>query len=576
MTEVLRTESVLVDTARATIYAPFVLAQVPRFLGKIDREPASRTYGSFDRENWAWKFRDFPIGVLQWAGMLPLAWLWRLDLPDNRYRDSHELLVWTRAALDELLRRQHRNGAFDSVGPNTQDYGASLAACYYLAATARTLGSALPEHDQARVRAAMARAIAFAPNATEDYAYISNHHALFALGVLAASEYCDEPRWRAQADSIVADIIAHQSPDGFYAEYGGNDPGYESLGIDFLARIWVRTRDATLLASLRRAVAYYAYAPQLDGSLGGALGSRHTRLWFPGGFEQLASVIPEAAAVAAFMRARLQRAEVVTPETVDAQNLPVMLGSYLTACQANDTPRPPQPLPCETLRGHTAFSQGMHASGTDQYYAVAALHKGGLMRVVERARQQLVYEDAGWIARSEGRTYASQLLGLSEFQTAAGGAVSIRARFGLVRQEQLTPWRFVLLRLLNLTVFRSLLLGNLVRRLLIARLITSAVPGPIVLTRHIRFSDSRIDVHDALRLTEPLRIDMLELARSFTGIHMGSAKYFHPSDALSLVAPSTAGLAQRLTREQQCELRYTILFDADTVSIVADPSRGDA
>lgn len=550
-----------VDAVRAGIYAPLVLAQVPRLLGKLDREPYSRTYGSFDRENWAWKFRDFPIGVLQWAGMLPLAWLWKLDLPGSGWRASPALSEWTRAALNELLRRQHPNGAFDSVGPYTQDHGASLAACYYLSETARLLGDELSDEQQARVRDAMTRAIAFAGRATEDYAYISNHHALFALGLVAASEWCGEPSWRERADETVREIIAHQSPDGFYEEYGGNDPGYESLGIDYLARMWSRTGDAALLDSLRRAVDYYRYAPQIDGSLGGALGSRHSRLWFPAGFERLAAHIPEAASVAAYMRSRLCNGEVVTPATVDAQNLPVMVASYLSACQAVGAPREVSPLPCEQLRGASAFAGGMHVTGTDSYYSISALHKGGVMRVVGREQRRLVYEDAGWVVRANGRTYASQLLGLSRFQTSADcRSVRVSASFGLVRQDQLTPGRFVVLRLLNLTVFRSLLLGNWVRRFLISRLITSTQAAPMILERDVRFLDDRIEVHDTLRLSAPWTIERLDLARSFTGIHMGSAKYFHPSEMLTLDVPSTGGLSERLTRERSCEVRFAILL----------------
>jgi hypothetical protein len=568
MTDARREETVRVDAARGGIYAPLALAEVPRLLGKLDREPHSRTYGSFDRENWAWKFRDFPIGVLQWAGMLPLAWLWKLDLPGSSWRESPALGQWTRAALNELLRRQHGNGAFDSVGPYTQDHGASLAACYYLAETARLLGPELTEQEHARIRDSITRAVAFAGRATEDYAYISNHHALFALGLVAAAEWCDEPRWRERADETVREIISHQSADGFYEEYGGNDPGYESLGIDYLARMWSRTNDATLFDSLRRAVEYYWYAPQLDGSLGGAFGSRHSRLWFPAGFERLAGKIPEAASVAAYMRARLCHGEVVTPANVDAQNLPVMLASYLSACQATEPALATSPLPCEDLRGAKVFLSGTHVAGTDRYYAVAALQKGGVIRVVERHRQRLAYDDAGWIAQSNGRTYASQLLGLSKFQsTDSGRAAVVRASFGLVRQDQLTPVRFVVLRLLNLTVFRSLVLGNWVRRFLISRLITSTAPAPISLERELRFLDDRVEVHDTLRLSAALTIDSLDLVRAFTGIHMGSAKYFHPSEMMAIDMPSTAGLAESLTRSRSCELRFAVVFGADGVRI---------
>jgi hypothetical protein len=48
---------------------------------------------------------------------------------------------------------------------------------------------------------------------------------------------------------------------------------------------------------------------------------------------------------------------------------------------------------------------------------------------------------------------------------------------------------------------------------------------------------------------------------------MGSAKYFHPSEMLALSMPATAGLAERLTRDQSCELRFAIELAAGDVRI---------
>ena len=65
-------------------------------------------------------------------------------------------------------------------------------------------------------------------------------------------------------------------------------------------------------------------------------------------------------------------------------------------------------------------------------------------------------------------------------------------------------------------------------------------------------------MHDTLRLADPLQVDSLELARTFTGIHMGSAKYFHPSESSAIALPLTNGLAQELTRARTCEVRFAI------------------
>jgi hypothetical protein len=548
-------------SVRTSVYAPLALAEVPRLLGLLDREPASPTYGSFDRDHWSWKFRDFPLVMPQWA-VYALALLWKLALPESPWRGSTRLLEWTRAALAELCKRQRPDGAFDSVGPNSRDYGATLASIYYLAETARVLGSALPAGEQARVRLAIERAARSAETNTEDYAFIANHHALYALGLRSAAAWLNQPSLEARAGAMVAEILSRQSVDGFYEEYGGNDPGYETLGIYYLARYWELTGDARVLASLERAVDYYSHALQLDGSAGGAIGSRHTRLYFPGGFEILAGVLPMASAIADYQRARLSRGEVVSLANVDAQNLYVVLLSTLHACAAVQEALAPAPLPCRALRGVRRFSNGLVVAGRERYYAVAALHKGATLRVHSRESEALVYEDAGYLVRSRGRLYASQINGLSQPKELGDRAErqATQARLGRVRLVVVTPLSFLLLRIANLTLFRSPALGRLIRRWIVSQLVTANEPGPFSLEREIRFGEDEIEVSDVLRAEPGARADSCELTRAFTAVHMGSARYFHSSELSETPLPDTRHVAQRLSRGLPAGVRFSLRF----------------
>jgi len=516
-----------VDPARAAVYAPFVLEAAPRLLSDLDREPHSKSYGSFDRDHWSWKFRDFPILMTQWA-LYPLALLWRLDLPGSIYCGSPQLLGWTLAALRELCARQHASGAWDAIGPNNQDYGGALGSIYYLSETARVLGDALPGPDRVQIAGCIERAARFARRSAEDHAFVSNHQALYALGWRAAGEWTNDAECARRSDETLGEILARQHADGFYAEYAGFDPGYETLGIQYLARLWEQTRDERLLASLRRAVAFFAHAVHPDGSVGGAYGSRRTRLYFPAGFEILASEIPEAAGVAEFVRARLARGEVVTPAQVDAQNAYVVNLSYLHACTATAPPLASAPLPCEVLRGDQLFSSGLLAAGTGAYYGVFALGRGGAGRVHARATGELAYEDAGLVVRDRSGLHASGLA-RTEFRRIAEGDYEAEGALGIVQQEQLTPLRFLGLRVLNLTLFRSPALGRWVRRRVIERLITRSPQSPFRFTRRISLRAKEVELVDVVRGTTRLSAEEVSLVREFTPIHMGSAKTFHPS-----------------------------------------------
>src|SRR5690606_25490846 len=191
--------------------------------------------------------------------------------------------------------------------PNEQNPGPTLGVAHALAETARLVADDIAPARRTRLLDAIGRACDFALTREEDHGFVSNHWALFAVTFQTARELLGDARYGRRAEAMIDRIIEQQSPDGWYREYDGPDPGYESLGIFHLAVHWNRTRSQRVLDSLRRSVDAYAHFVHPDGSIGGVYGSRHTSLYFPGGFELLAAEVPMAAAVARFMAARLDR-----------------------------------------------------------------------------------------------------------------------------------------------------------------------------------------------------------------------------------------------------------------------------
>lgn len=560
-------------------YSTAALREAPRLLSLLDREPHSPTYGSFDREHWGWKFRDFPLGMQQTA-VYPLALLWQHPFTDNPYHQNGRLLEWIFAAIQQTLDRQHENGAFDAFAPNEQDPGPTLGVLHGLLEAWRLVGAKASPQLTARFHSAARRACDFAMRReeTELHAFVSNHWALFAVALLDAAELLGAERYRRRSDQLIARIIREQSSDGWYNEYGGPDPGYESLGIFHLAVYWQRTGAPELLQSLRRSIEFYSHCVHPDGSVGGCYGSRHTALYFPGGFEILAGEIPEAAAVAAFLRKRLHRGNVLTPAVSDAENLPSQCYSYLEAALAAQRQADPAtlPLPCESLDGTRHFKDsGLTFAARDAYYAVVHGKRGGLCRVFDKRTGKLAYEDSGYVIRSAGKLWASQLAGLGAADEAtAAGEVACAAQFAQVRPLVPTPARFLLLRLLNLTLFRSPALGEWLRRQIVARLILSRRPGPFALRRRIAFQQKAVAFHDLLEATAPAEVEAVELPRRFAGIHMGSAKYFHPAELEAIQQAPVADLARVLHGQRRAENRFRIeLGENEKTELVASLSR---
>lgn len=545
------------------LYSLAAVAQVPRLLGMLDREPDSKTFGSFDREHWGWKFRDFPITMLQTA-IYPLALLWRHSFPDSRCYRQARVLRWIEGAVKNTCSRQHRNGAFDSVAPYTRSYGVTLAIIHCLTEVLRVLGDDLPSETVDLVRMAVRRGCEFAEKGREDYAFISNHQALFALSWLNASEFLNEPRHRDRADETIEEILRQQSREGWYREYDGADPGYESLGIFHLAKYWQRTRSPQLLESLRRSIEFYAHCVHPDGSIGGVYGSRHTQLYFPAGFEILATEIPLAASIAAFMREKIAQGNVPTPAVSDPENLVPLLYAYLEASlvpEAEPSEKPLPRLPPEELSGWRQYpDSGLAILGTRRYYSIVSTAKGGVCRIFDRQTQRIAYEDSGYVVRAAGRQWSSQHLGLGKKVDGAENELVCETVFSKVQQELPTPVKFLLLRLLNLTLFRNRVLGEWVQGVIVKRLIRKATPGPLRLRRAIRFGAEQIDFCDQIALTKPVQIQDVALPRSLLAIHMGSAKYFYSSELIPLPGAPVQGMVRELNERRLARCKFALRF----------------
>jgi hypothetical protein len=552
-------------TTSASVYARHALAQIPRLISHLDREPQSLNYGSLDRGFWAWKFRDCAVTMFQ-SGIVPLAYVWHYPLPENSWHKSNRLLEWIAGALEHLRRMQNKDGSFNVWGPGTRNPGVGLALALVACKALEILEPHLDARLAAGLREMMERACNFGLDHEEDYAFISNHQAHFALAFLSAGELLGKPRFRERASEIVERILAAQSPDGWYTEYGGPDPGYESLGISYLAAFWQRTRSSRLLDSLGRSVEFFSYCAHPDGSVGGAYGSRHTQQYFPAGFELLSAKNPLAASVARFLRERLERGNIVTPASVDAENLAVFAENYLEACLAPplqaDAPLPP--LPCESFDGVQNFpASGITFAGRPTYYAVVNGAKGGACRVFDRRTGNLAYEDAGYIVSAGGRRWTSQRqIENPASDRAPAGEARTSVAFTEVRPDAMSPLRFVLFRLACLTIFRSRRLGAWLQRHIVARLITASRKGPLRLERRVRFGENEIEFSDRIELERQMPVSALEITRSFTAIHMGSSRYYHPAELEETPLPDLRGVARELEARRAASWIFRLRFSA--------------
>ena len=279
------------DPALRNLYLTAALADVPRLLGAIDRNPFRPTYGCLDRQYWHYRTSSFPSGMYQ-EGVLPLALVYATDLPGNRWQGEPRVRELAIAALRFTTRSGHPDGSCDDYYPLERALGAAVFSLQAAAEAYRILQLDDPE----LLRWFRRRADWLIRH--DESGRLANHQALAVLGLLRVGQITGKQAYRDAAGARLERLLAWQSDEGWFEEYGGADPGYQTLTIDCLANVRKLTGDVTLDEPLRRAVAFARLFLHPDGSYGGEYGSRGTYHFYPHGMELLAPENPQAADLA--------------------------------------------------------------------------------------------------------------------------------------------------------------------------------------------------------------------------------------------------------------------------------------
>lgn len=466
-------------------YLAEALPYLPSILQLLDRDPTSPTAGCFDRSYWHFRTMDFPSGMAQELA-LPLALAWKHPFPGSRWHGEPRLREWVLAALGFAARSAHADGSCDDYYPFERALGATVYSLHALAASWR-----LVEADDPALRAFLAKRARFVA-ATGESGVLANHHAIAAAALQEVFRITGDEAFARAARAKAREVLGHQHAEGWFREYEGFDPGYQTVTVDFLARYWKDSGDDEVLGGLERAVALLERVQHPDGAFGGEYGSRSTYHAQPHGFEVLGPRLPAAHRVAdrllrAFAAGR--RASNDDDRLLGHHVYPCLLAWLDWAPRREATPAAPPPE-------RTLFPAcGVAIDRRDDAFLVAGLKKGGPFRAWAGGR--LLANDSGPVIElADGRRLVAHLAHDAEIREEDGAWVS-RGRFHEAKRERMTPAKSVLLRVVMLTAGRFA--RTLVRRLLQKRLILGRAPAPFSFERRFERTPRGFRVTDTIR-----------------------------------------------------------------------------
>lgn len=531
---------------------------IHHLISEQNRDPHTPAYGCFDRRYWGWKLADFPEATFQ-RNVYPFALLYD-DAQSDFFRNPN-LREGIISGLKYAATIQHKDGSFDQAFPNEHSFGATAFLLHDLLEAYRVVREDISDDIQKCIENCLFRASEFLCSHGEHHGLISNHIAGAALSLFVSADYFQEDHFRECGESFAQVVLQYQSREGWFIEYAGADPGYQTLCIYYLSKIFRLWPTDELEDALKRAIEFVSFFAHPDGTFGGEYGSRRTSIYYPGGMAILKGHFSLADHLNREMFMSVGRGTTVNLVSVDIGNMAPLLSNYICALQAGeDNVNPdPTPLPWETSNICKDFPDaGIFIRSTDYLYSILGVSNGGVLKVFDRNSGKALWDDGGYIcALGNGKWITTQITDLKNESTIAARDIELSSDFYCVLHSMPTPFRFLLLRLLNLTVMRSTWLGDIVKKRLVKLLVSGKQKQAMWLERRVSFLDKKVVVRDYLRKSEKLHLESVEYGRRFNGIHMASAGYYDGVQTSEVPTIPKVDV-EHLNRTHSCEVSVVI------------------
>lgn len=502
-------------------YTDEALRYLPRLFQMEDKNPYSPTYGSFDRSYWHYRTMDFPCGMYQ-EFCLPLALAYANPFPDNSFYQVERVRELALAGVDYAMRSSHSDGSCDDYFPYERALGALVFSLHAITETCLVLGEKRPHWLEF-----FARRADYLANHNET-GQLTNHQALAALALYNTYLVTGEERFKKASDDYLQIVRDWFHPDeGWFQEYEGADPGYQSCTVAFLAKLYKKSGDASILDMLNPAVDFCWHFMHPDGSYAGEYGSRNTYHFYPHGFEVMAPHNQRAAQVADhFLTHSLPLRTRYYND--DDRMCAHYLYDWMQAYQDFSPVRAQVPLSERPPFRKYFHKAGMVVMDTGDYHAALNLHKGGVIKIT--TPRGPLYSDTGLIGNtSTDEVIVSHMV--QDYDTSADPDLEIYSVAGQMcrRKSRLaTPLSQIAFRLVNLTVGRFW--PNFLRATLQKLLITGKSVTEYRFRREFQFAPDGVRISN--RMEKPAGappLQNLHVGSDATSIYVANSNVYQKS-----------------------------------------------
>lgn len=505
-----------------TVYKKILLENLPTLLNLYDQDPLSDTFGVGDRLHWGWKVSDFANATLQ-GGVHSLAIAIQLNLVDK----TDEVLSIIDSAIRAIPKIATSKGSLQEAYPKEHSWCVTALVAFDTLSAIKYLGDRLNDSNRREYLEIVRPLIDFITNNNEEHAIISNHLATGLAAIVLWNELAGESNqhWKI----LLRTIKSHQSEEGWHKEYESADPGYSTLCLYYLASAALSLdgiEKKEVVDSINSAAEYLQYFIHPDNTIGGLYGSRNTEVYYPGGIVALADDDNTLGLMVAQLQTGIEEGSHLLPQHIDIGNFIPCINSYAMA--AWHTEQSSISSSRITVPSNTSFTKnfeqaGIYIHSNDTYYAIVNYKKGGTVKVFNKLTGKLDCEDGGLVGTlSNGKKVSTQVF--QEGQTFE--QLEMTSSFYQLNNSAITPFKTIIIRLMSLTIFRSVGLGNLFKKQIVKLLMTGKRKVNGEVKRKFDFQEHKIIVSESV--SGSLRMDQITHPGKFKSIHMASSGYHLP------------------------------------------------
>jgi len=436
-----------------------------RTLSLIDRNANSRSNGIADRRFWAWKTVDFPNASMQslCAGFARLS-------GNSNLSSEFEDVPFDKIALELMLAIATvtpKSGGLAEAFPGEDSFCVTGQVLTDAVDAAQVLRGKLSEIEQDKVRQVLHPLATFLLRHDESHGIISNHLATSALSMVRWWSLTGDQTALDRAEMWLSRVRAHANDEGWFKEYDGADPGYQTWALSSLAQIHQINQDIGAEQLLKKGFSFVSNFIQPNGSFGNGAGRRLTGFMFSAGQEIMKGTDDAALMMADFSRRNINRRAFASLDAMDEPNLAPFFNDIVRAAQIFDEQPSLSKVP-QTLREANFPQAGFYVRRSSDKCVTVSTGMGGWTSITETSKPTTI------IWPPSALNYSGEMVLAAEAETTELSESFIRLVLPMRKSNlQLQgPRKLLALRLFMMTLGKSRFIRELAKKVLAHVLIT--------------------------------------------------------------------------------------------------------